>query len=40
MIEKELSSYLRANKVIIEETEKKITKSATEQIKDNPNRML
>jgi hypothetical protein len=29
MIEKELSTYLRSNKMIIEETEKKITKSNT-----------
>ena len=40
LIEAQLAGYLRANKFIIDETEKEIKKSETKDIKGNPNLML
>ena len=40
MIQSELYRYLKANKTIIEETEKDIKKSDTKAIKNDPNKML
>ena len=40
MIQSELYRYLKANKTIIEETEKDIKKSETKAIKNEPNKML